>query len=154
MTRQQNCLEVYGNFSWGFTSLQAKKDAKAAKKEEAKKAKNKVDQAGQEEAPVETKQLKKFITLRDVRLSIKKGEFISIIGDVGSGKSSLLQAIIGDLIYVPQSEIDEFGGLEHEATQEELDTLRKRLLTPDFKVSNKPIKIRGSVSYVEQGSWI
>ena len=35
-----------------------------------------------------------------------------MIGDVGSGKSSLLNAIIGDMIYVPESEIEEFGGLD------------------------------------------
>jgi ABC-type lipoprotein export system ATPase subunit len=35
-------------------------------------------------------------------LEIKKGEFVCIIGDVGSGKSSLLSALIGDLLYVNQ----------------------------------------------------
>lgn len=89
------------------------------------------------------------MTLRNLNLSVKKGEFISIIGDVGSGKSSLLQAIIGDLIHIPQSEIDEFGGLDHEASIDEFETLKHRLLGPDFKVSDKPIKIKGSISYVE-----
>ena len=51
-------------------------------------------------------------------MSVKKGEFISIIGDVGSGKSSLLQSIVGDLIHIPESEIIEFGGVDHDATQE------------------------------------
>jgi ABC-type uncharacterized transport system ATPase component len=32
-------------------------------------------------------------------LKIKQGEFVCVIGDVGSGKSSLLSAIIGDLLY-------------------------------------------------------
>lgn len=87
-------------------------------------------------------------------MAVRKGEFISIIGDVGSGKSSLLQAIIGDLIYMPQEAIDEFGGINHEATSEEFDVLKRKLLGPDFKVHEKPIKIKGSVSFVEQGSWI
>ena len=39
--------------------------------------------------------------LKGIDLEIKKGEFVCIIGDVGSGKSSLLSSIIGDLIYVP-----------------------------------------------------
>ena len=82
-------------------------------------------------------------------MSIKKGEFVSIIGDIGSGKSSLLQAIIGDMIYIPQSEIDEFGGVNYDASLEELDGLRSRLLSPDFKVSEKPINIKGTISYVE-----
>ena len=54
-------------------------------------------------------------------MQIKKGEFVTIIGDVGSGKSSLLHSIIGDLIYVPQGEIDEFGGFDSEGTQEDFD---------------------------------
>ena len=87
-------------------------------------------------------------------MSVKKGEFISIIGDVGSGKSSLLQSIVGDLIHIPESEIIEFGGVDHDASQEQFDNLRKRLLSPSFNVVDKPIKIKGSISYVEQSSWI
>ena len=47
------------------------------------------------------KKLSKFVTLKNIKMEVKKGEFISIIGDVGSGKSSLLQALIGDMIYIP-----------------------------------------------------
>ena len=46
-----------------------------------------------------------------------------IIGDTGAGKSSLFNAIIGDMIYVPRHEIDAFGGLEKEATKEEFKQL-------------------------------
>ena len=35
-----------------------------------------------------------------------------IIGDVGSGKTSLLNAIIGDMIYLPEEEIEAYGGVE------------------------------------------
>ena len=45
-------------------------------------------------------------------MSVQRGEFICIIGDVGAGKSSLLNAIIGDLIYIPDDKIDEIGGLD------------------------------------------
>jgi len=31
-------------------------------------------------------------------LTIKQGEFVCVIGDVGSGKSSLLHSIVGDLL--------------------------------------------------------
>ena len=88
--------------------------------------------ASEYESQEEKKKLEKFVTLRDIKFSVKKGEFISIIGDVGSGKSSLLQAIIGDLIYIPQSEIDQFGGLDYEASEKELDELKERLLGPKF----------------------
>ena len=38
------------------------------------------------------------IVLKDINLEIKKGEFVCIIGEVGSGKSSLLQAILNNLL--------------------------------------------------------
>ena len=89
------------------------------------------------------------MTLKSIDLSIKKGEFVCIIGDVGSGKSSLLNAIIGDLIYVPQNSISEFGGLEHAAPTEEFDKLKQKLLAEDFHVEEAPVKINGSLSFVE-----
>ena len=52
------------------------------------------------------------MTLKNLDLQVYKGEFLCIIGDVGSGKSSLLNACIGDMIYVPEREINEFGGLD------------------------------------------
>ena len=54
------------------------------------------------------------MTLKNLDLQVHKGEFLCIIGDVGSGKSSLLNACIGDMIYVPEKEINEFGGLDKE----------------------------------------
>lgn len=39
------------------------------------------------------------------------GEFVCIIGDVGSGKSSILSALIGDMLYCPQNETDTLLGL-------------------------------------------
>lgn len=41
------------------------------------------------------------LNLKQIDLKVRKGEFVCIIGDVGSGKSSLLHAINGDMIYVP-----------------------------------------------------
>jgi hypothetical protein len=35
-----------------------------------------------------------------------------VIGDVGSGKTSLLSAIIGEMIFLPENEIENFGGVE------------------------------------------
>ena len=46
--------------------------------------------------------LGKFMTLKNLNLEVKRGEFICVIGDTGAGKSSLLNAIIGDMIYVPE----------------------------------------------------
>ena len=42
-------------------------------------------------------------------MKINKGEFICIIGSVGSGKSSLISTLIGDMIYSDKAEINPFG---------------------------------------------
>jgi ABC-type polysaccharide/polyol phosphate transport system ATPase subunit len=36
-----------------------------------------------------------MLCLRDIDFKVKHGEFIAVVGDVGSGKTSLLSAIIG-----------------------------------------------------------
>ena len=36
-------------------------------------------------------------TLEDINLSIKKGSLVAVVGSVGSGKSSLLSAMLGDM---------------------------------------------------------
>ena len=46
------------------------------------------------------------ITLKEIDLEIKKGEILGIIGEVGSGKSSLLQAILNCLILLNPKECD------------------------------------------------
>jgi ABC-type glutathione transport system ATPase component len=41
-----------------------------------------------------------FITLKSIDLTVRRGELVAIIGEVGSGKSSIISSIIGDMIYV------------------------------------------------------
>lgn len=41
-----------------------------------------------------------MLALKNLNLQLNHGEFACIIGDVGSGKSSLLSSIIGDLLYL------------------------------------------------------
>jgi ABC-type nitrate/sulfonate/bicarbonate transport system ATPase subunit len=63
------------------------------------------DEKQQEEAK-EAMTLESVIALKDINLSIRHGEFVCVIGDVGSGKSSLLNAIIGDLLYLDSTFLD------------------------------------------------
>ena len=102
----RDALEIKGNFSWGFEEKKDKDDLKKEKKDKKEKSKT---------IPEETKQekpLKEFINLRDLDINIRKGEFVCVIGDVGSGKTSLLSAIIGEMIFLPENEIENFGGVE------------------------------------------
>ena len=45
--------------------------------------------------------------VENINLNLKRGEFVCIVGDVGCGKSSLLSAINGDMLYIPESEIEQ-----------------------------------------------
>jgi ATP-binding cassette subfamily C (CFTR/MRP) protein 1 len=42
-----------------------------------------------------------LLDLKNLDFKVNKGEFVCVIGDVGSGKSSLLSAINGEMLYVP-----------------------------------------------------
>ena len=63
-----------------------------------------------------------------IDLKVKKGEFVCIIGDVGCGKSSLLQAMIGEMIYIPP---------EHTSKTLDTDTINNILREP---LPSAPIK--------------
>lgn len=64
------------------------KDSKAAQK--AKKA-------DQRKEALKVRELRDVTVLRDINLKVTKGELIGICGSVGSGKSSLLSAVIGEM---------------------------------------------------------
>ncbi|CAG7855058.1 Canalicular multispecific organic anion transporter 1 AltName: Full=ATP-binding cassette sub-family C member 2 [Serendipita indica DSM 11827] len=86
-----------------------KEDAKAKdeKKKQSKKSKKaeqqaKKDQSSGEPSPSgtiinEPKEGKEIFKLKNINMHIAKGQFIGIVGKVGSGKSSLLNALIGEM---------------------------------------------------------
>jgi ABC-type transport system involved in cytochrome bd biosynthesis fused ATPase/permease subunit len=63
--------------------------------------------------------------LKNINLKVRKGELIGVIGEIGSGKSSLLQAFLNNLLIVEETE-----------------------------ENHTKIVLNGSVSYVSQSSWI
>jgi ABC-type transport system involved in cytochrome bd biosynthesis fused ATPase/permease subunit len=97
------------NFHWGFKnegkkgSITLEKKEKKVEDKDDKKLKL-LDPDGEGDLLTPKKQdnqtLGQFLALKKLNLQIRKGEFVCIIGDVGSGKSSLLSALIGDLLYV------------------------------------------------------
>lgn len=59
------------------------------------------------EVPIqEVSEVSKLLALKGINLDIPTGAFVCIIGDVGSGKSSLLSSMIGDMLYVPKQEMN------------------------------------------------
>ena len=65
-----------------------------------------------------------------------------------------MHAIIGDLIWVPEEEVEKMGGFDTPIEGNSINDLRKRLLAPDFTVTRAPVEIAGDISYVEQQAWI
>jgi len=96
--------------------LPGKKEIKNEKKK-SKKGKVKVDTPKKEN---------KDITLKQIDLKVKQGEFICVIGDVASGKSSLLQAILGDMMLVQDDDLSEFKKVKEDA--QKLAELRGKIL--------------------------
>ena len=85
-------------------------------------SKKKTETADEKDEQVQPKRnLNQIVLLRDISLEIKRGEFVIIIGEIGSGKSSLISSILGEMLYVPQYEIDAFGGFEKELDDKQIE---------------------------------
>ena len=109
-----------------------------------------------------------MITLKDIELEIRKGEFVAIVGDIRSGKSSILSSIIGDMLYVNKDTIDQFKNDqifrpkddgENKDTNAYLLTLNNvcyQQFTESYKSHNPVavVHVSGSLSYVQQNPWI
>jgi ABC-type cobalamin/Fe3+-siderophores transport system ATPase subunit len=54
------------------------------------------------------------VTLKELNFKINKGEFICILGDVGSGKSSIISAMIGDLLYLENDFYKLFKNMDYD----------------------------------------
>ena len=127
-------------------------DKKEVQSDETKKEEDKKDEKKKEE---KKNNLDDMLTLKDINLEIKKGEFVCIIGETGCGKTSLLLSMLGDLLYIPQSEIDIVGGdIERNLTAEELKAMTYSVNNLNIEEKDAPIKLSGNLSYVEQQAWI
>lgn len=97
------------SFSWGIRSQKDEEDEKKDKDKGkgntyAKKAGKRQKLVQQHDKLMDTEiKLSDVITLKDIKLKVKPGQLVCIIGDVGSGKSSLINALLGDLLYVDQN---------------------------------------------------
>ena len=106
------------------------------------------------------------ITLKNINLEIKKGEFVVIIGEIGSGKSSLISSIIGDMLHVDTDTLEIFCKDYISTSQHNPSPNNENLCLQDhimIKTINKAIKeskfepdikIKGTVSLIEQSPWI
>ena len=169
----ENSITVKGNFSYGVTPI---KDFDE-KKREIEKLEKKFEESEKkriEALPFARRMMEKMKSKPDIKheikyaprtmnqisqlkkidLSVKKGEFIIIIGKIQSGKSSLMKTLVGELMNIPQQEIDFVGDMERKISYEECRALEDSLLMTSFENKPSPVNIAGSVSYVEQQHWI
>jgi len=118
-------LTIKGSFSWGISNQDKeekdKLQEKANKREEKKLEKTQGTLAKwmhkyviparkvKYDIPVPSRSLDHVLNLKEIDLKVKKGEFVVIIGEVGSGKTSLLSTMIGEMIHFPKKEIEFIG---------------------------------------------
>ena len=161
-------LTVQGSFSWGISSqdkeTKDKLQEKAKKKEEKRleetqtkfqKMMRKIIPARKQkyDIPVPARSLETILNIKDIDLKVNKGEFVVIIGEVGAGKTSLLSTMIGEMIHVPQKEIDFIGDKTRKMQSDELKGLEHVLLNQDF-TGKSPVTVTGSTAFVESQHWI
>lgn len=105
---------------------------------------------------VDVKKFSDMIALKSIDVKIKRGEFVAIIGEVGSGKSSLISSLIGDMIYLDSEIIRNNHDQEISSnTKELIDSLNHAIRAANTKASkNPPVQIAGTMSLVEQIPWI
>ena len=165
----ENALEIRGNYSWGVTPKLDRADKDKIKEKLKKKAyeKKTKDMGKMRKAiydlipedkqkfkiPLKERTLNDIINLRDLDIKIKKGAFTVIIGETGAGKTSLLNAMIGEMIHLPDQAIKEVGDYSRKICEGELHFLEDSLLATDLS-KDSPIKVNGTTSYCEQQAWI
>jgi len=161
-------LTVQGSFSWGISSQDKeerdKLEEKAKKRDEKRLEKTQGTltkwmrkaipaRKVKYDIPVPSRSLDHILNLKDIDLKVNKGEFVVIIGEVGSGKTSLLSTMIGEMIHFPQKEIDFIGDQMRKMSSDELKALEHVLQQQDF-TGKSPVTVNGSTAFVESQHWI
>lgn len=105
----------------------------------------------QEQKRIEVKKFEEMVCLKSINVQVKRGEFVAIIGEIGSGKSSLISALIGDMLYVDDETLMNNWQQDISAeTQNVIELLNHAIKVANSNtVKNPPIKINGTVSLVE-----
>ena len=104
---------------------------------------------------MQSTKISEVIHLKDISLDIKKGEFVCIIGEVGSGKTNFFNALLGDMFNITDSIVDYMGGLDAGlVTEEDKRKLMYPIIQHNTNLEEAPIMLNGSVSYSQQTPWI
>jgi len=168
-------LEIKGNFTWGLINQQKDEDSEEETKRMNNRGgpgpgrgggrpggpdgprgprgggpRHQVSETDSSEKPnmLDIPQtLGSKITLKSVDLQIEANEFVCIIGEIGSGKSSLLNSIFGEMVFVSDEQLSEFGSMDSQFKAEEFIQMQKEIVKT--AIVKPPVIRRGTVSYVE-----
>lgn len=95
-------------FGWGSLSLGKNDGVKKEKKKDKKDKTNDMDSDNTDTDSIPLMPLPKVI-LHDLNLNIKKGTLVGVVGPVGSGKSSFLNSLLGEMNLLSGSSIIQTG---------------------------------------------
>jgi len=100
-------------------------------------------------------------TLKSITLHVKRGELLGIAGPVGSGKSSLLLALLAELLPCPVVEVDEkkkgaaaAGEGANGGDGDDVETSSSSKIKKARSNTGLPPVVRGSLAYCSQIPWI
>lgn len=121
--KNRKCKFLYAKAEELFKKIQDSRLFRASKKERKQQAESEKKKRNEikkfEDSLTKKTKLSKYINLQGIDIKIEKGEFVTILGEIGCGKSTFLQTLIGDLVYVPDSEIATLGGIKTKHTPQE-----------------------------------
>ena len=136
---QINNLDFFWSRFWVKDEEEEEKKKKEKEKKEKEKKEN-IKMKDNEKTDSKSIDESKF-SLRNINLEIKKGEFVCIIGKSGSGKSSLLMSVLGELFARPS------GFIPENETE---------IIIDDSEVDNSEsnLNFNPKISYLSQKPWI
>ena len=139
------------SFSYGFRAKEKKEDNKSIDSKPDQTPGETKKEASEPEK--QKKNLKDTLALKDLDLKIEEGSFVCVIGEVGAGKSSLINSIIGDLVHVDNKLKEKLSKNTEALTEEEINELETTFRSQKFE-KEAPIQINETISYIQQVPWI
>ena len=61
-----------------------------------------------------------------------------------------MKTLVGELMNIPQKEIDFIGDMDKKISYQECRALEETLIRTGFEEKDAPVRLAGSVTYVEQ----
>ncbi|KAM3141562.1 hypothetical protein pb186bvf_006426 [Paramecium bursaria] len=107
--RMMDCIEYYniptaieiynGTFYWQLKDDEKKEQQPPQQQQIQQNTNVNVSDSSIDTAVTTQPKTQVLPRLQNINIVIPKGQFVAIVGDVGSGKSSLLQAMLGEMLY-------------------------------------------------------